>query len=326
MSELFHGHTSSANRVACATAGQNEGAGLLIGPFSDLRSKRKREIGEAERTLTGHASRAVRLTRERTHKTGSGHAGVDKKTFIGTSALGGDVERGGERRRARVLLIEADSRIRSLVGAGLARDGLAVATVAEGAAAVEALRSERVDLVLLDLALLDMDGFALLAAIRTARPRLPVIVLTADEDERSRVAAFAGGADDCISGPFSLVELAARVDARLRRREDSGTLLEVGPLKLDLAGHRASLDGRWVSLSAREASLLAAFARHAGEVLSRDELLRQVWQLAFDPGSNVVEVYVAALRRKLGAQIIETVRGRGYRLRVSTRAAVTSNA
>jgi DNA-binding response OmpR family regulator len=216
-----------------------------------------------------------------------------------------------------VLFIEADNRIRTHVRAGLARRDLAVATVSDGAAGIEALRREPVDLVLLDLALPDIDGFALLAAIRTARPRLPVIVLTAGEHERSRVDAFAGGADDCMSWPFSLAELGARIEARLRRHEQGGTLLEVGPLSLDLANHRASLAGRSVSLSARESSLLAAFARHAGEVLSRDELLRQVWQLDFDPGSNVVEVYVAALRRKLGPRVIETVRGRGYRLRVT---------
>jgi DNA-binding response OmpR family regulator len=226
------------------------------------------------------------------------------------------VERRGQRRAACVLLIQADSRIRALVGAGLSQAGWRVAAVGDGAAGVEALHSDRVDLVLLDLALPDIDGFTLLGAIRMA-PRLPVIVLTADEDERSRVAALAGGADDCISGPFSCAELAARIEARLRRREEGGALLEVGPLTLDLAGHRASLDGLSVSLSAREASLLAAFARHAGEVLSREELLREVWDLDFDPGSNVVEVYVAALRRKLGPRVIETVRGRGYRLRVS---------
>jgi DNA-binding response OmpR family regulator len=183
-----------------------------------------------------------------------------------------------------------------------------------------------VDLVLLDLALPDVDGFSLLAAIRAARPRLPVIVLAAEDDEQLRVAAFAGGADDCICGAFSLAELAARIEARLRRHEERGTVLEVGPLSLDLAGHRASLADRSVSLSARESSLLAAFARHAGEVLSREELLRQVWELDFDPGSNVVEVYVSALRRKLGPQVVETVRGRGYRLRVSTLAGATTNA
>jgi DNA-binding response OmpR family regulator len=236
------------------------------------------------------------------------------------------VEGESRRRTARVLLIEGDGRLRALLGTGLSRDGWALTTVCDGVAGIDALHTEPIDLVLLDLALPDIDGLELLAAIRTARPRLPVIVLTPDEDEHSRVAAFSGGADDCISGPFSLAELAVRIEARLRRREEGGTLLEVGPLTLDLASHRASLADRSASLSAREASLLAAFARHAGEVLSRDELHRQVWELDFDPGSNVVEVYVAALRRKLGPQVIETVRGRGYRLRVSTLIAATTSA
>lgn len=235
------------------------------------------------------------------------------------------MEQGVEHRRACVLFIEGDERIRALVGTGLSGDGLAIATVADGASGIKALQREPVDLVLLDAALPDIDGFELLAAIRSARPRLPVIVLSAEEDERSRLAALAGGADDCISGPFSLAELALRIQARLRRREEGGTLVEVGALAIDLASHRASLAGRSVSLSGREASLLAAFARHAGEVLSRDELLRQVWELDFDPGSNVVEVYVAALRRKLGRQVIETIRGRGYRLRVSTLTAVLAD-
>src|SRR5207244_12492703 len=110
------------------------------------------------------------------------------------------------------------------------------------------------------------------------------------------------------------VELAARIHARLRWLEVDGALLEAGPLRLDLATHRATLNGRSVLVSAREAALLAAFLRHPGEVLSREELLRQGWELEFDPGSNVVEVYISALRRKLGDGVIETVRGRGYRL------------
>jgi DNA-binding response OmpR family regulator len=224
-----------------------------------------------------------------------------------------------------VLFIEGDERVRALVGSGLSRAGFVFTTVYSGAAGIDALHTDPVDLVVLDLAVPDIDGFVLLAAIRTARPRLQVIVLTADHGEEARVAAFAGGADDCISGPFSLDELAVRIEARLRRREEGGTLLQAGPLSLDLASHRASIAGRSASLSAREASLLAAFIRHAGEVLSREQLLRQVWELDFDPGSNVVEVYVAALRRKLGPHVIETVRGRGYGLRVSTLTAEISN-
>jgi DNA-binding response OmpR family regulator len=135
-------------------------------------------------------------------QTGTEDPGVVENTFIGASAWG-DVEQESERPAARVLLIEPDGRICALVGTGLASDGLSVATACDGAAGMKALRCETVDLVLLDLALPDIDGFALLTAIRRARPRLPVIVLTADEDERSPVAAFACGADDCLSGPLA---------------------------------------------------------------------------------------------------------------------------
>jgi two-component system copper resistance phosphate regulon response regulator CusR len=161
----------------------------------------------------------------------------------------------------------------------------------------------------------DADGFSLLKAMRAARPRLPVIVLTARDDMRSKLDGLNGGADDYVTKPFSLAELVARIQTRLRWCEQDGGLLEAGALTLDLATHRATLADRSVVVSAREASLLAAFLRRPGELLSREELLRLVWEIEFDPGSNVVDVYVAALRRKLGSELIETVRGEGYRLR-----------
>ncbi|NUR74741.1 MAG: response regulator transcription factor [Thermoleophilia bacterium] len=215
----------------------------------------------------------------------------------------------------QLLLIEDDPRIREVVGAGLGTRGFSVTSAPDGTAGIELLRSRPFDLVLLDLMLPDVDGLALLGAIREARPRLPVIALTARADPASKLAGFAGGADDYVTKPFSLAELAARIKARLRWREEGGTLIEAGALTLDLATNRASIGARSVLLSGREACLLAAFARRGGEVLSREELLRLVWQIEFDPGSNVVDVYVRALRRKLGAGVIETVRGRGYRLR-----------
>jgi DNA-binding response OmpR family regulator len=142
-------------------------------------------------------------------------------------------------------------------------------------------------------------------------------VIALASDGSSDVDAFASGADDCVLSSIPLEELAARIQARLRWREEGGTRIAVGPLTLHLASNRAFLGERSVTLSPREASLLATLARHAGELLSRQELLRLVWELEFEPGSNIVEVYVAALRRKLGPDVIETVRGRGYRLRVS---------
>ena len=217
----------------------------------------------------------------------------------------------------QLLLIEDDSRIRGIVERGLRARGFSVCSAPDAASAIRAMRAHDFDLVLLDLMLPDADGFSLLGAIRAAKPRLPVIAVTARDDLRSKLDGLDGGADDYLTKPFSIAELDARIRSRLRWRDDDGGLLEAGPLRLDLVTHRATLDGRSVLVSSREAALLAAFLRHPGEVLSREELLRLVWEIEFDPGSNVVEVYVSALRRKLGADLIQTVRGRGYRLRAA---------
>ena len=224
----------------------------------------------------------------------------------------------------RVLLIEDDGRIRRIVETGLRAHGFDVFSAPDAAAGVEALRSLAVDLVLLDLVLPDVPGLALLRVIRKAKPPLPVIALTALDDQRTKLEGFDRGADDYVTKPFSIAELAARIRARLRWREEDTTVLEAGPLRLDVAAHRATLGGRSALVSAREARLLATFLRHPDRVLSREQLLQLVWEIDFDPGSNVVDVYVAALRRKLGAGVIETVRGRGYRL--GTRAPVTEAA
>jgi DNA-binding response OmpR family regulator len=216
-----------------------------------------------------------------------------------------------------VLLISEDASTRERLRKGLTGRGFTVTAVADGMSGIKALRECRIDLVLLDLLLPDVNGFDLLAAVRAARPRLPVMAVTALDDEGSKLDSFERGVDDYLTNPVSVPELAARIEARLRWREHGGTLLEAGPLSLDLAANRAAFGERSVLLSQREGSLLAAFLRHAGETLSRDELLRLVWELDFNPGSNLVDVYVGALRRKLSPTVIETVRGRGYRLRVS---------
>jgi DNA-binding response OmpR family regulator len=216
----------------------------------------------------------------------------------------------------RVLLIEQDVRIQELVRSGLSARGFSVTGVSDGLGAIELLRNRSLDVVLLDLTLPDVDGLALLTAIRRTRPRLPLIALTADGDMRSKLDAFSRGADDCVTKPFSLTELAARIHTRMRWRAEGSAVVEAGLLTLDLATQRAVLGGRSVMLSSRESALLATFLRYPGEVLARDDLLRLVWEIEFDPGSNVVDVYVAALRRKLGSEVIETVRGQGYRLGV----------
>jgi DNA-binding response OmpR family regulator len=217
----------------------------------------------------------------------------------------------------QVLLVTGEP-LRGEGQALLAARGFAVTMAVDGASAIKALRGRPIDLVLLDLVLPDVDGSALLSAIRTARPRLPVIALTAPDDEPSRLDGFARGADDCVNKPLSIEELTARMEARLRWREETDTVVKAGPLSVDIARNRAALDGRTIALSPREACFLATFLRHAGEVLSRERLLRLVWELEFDPRSNIVDAYVAALRRKLGPRVIETIRGHGYRLRVSS--------
>ncbi|HYT81705.1 MAG TPA: response regulator transcription factor [Actinomycetota bacterium] len=221
----------------------------------------------------------------------------------------------GDRRAAMpyVLLIEDDSRVREIVERGLGARGFVVSTTSEAESALDLVRKFDIDLVLLDLMLPRKHGLEVLEEIRAIKPRLPVVALTALDDIGSKVGGLEAGVDDYVTKPFSIEELAARIHARLRWQDEEDGALKAGPLTLDLAAHRAALDGREVPLSARELGLLAAFMRHQGQVLSRTQLLRLVWDLDFDPGSNVVEVYVAALRRKIGPAFIETVRGTGYR-------------
>jgi DNA-binding response OmpR family regulator len=217
------------------------------------------------------------------------------------------------KRVTHVLLVEDDSRIRSIVEQGLQARGFLVSSAPDGESGLALVRSLDVEVVLLDLILPGMGGLEVLGEIRTINPRLPVILVTALDDTTSKVGGLDAGADDYITKPFSVEELAARIRARLRVLAEEGTTLRAGPLSVDLAAHRASLNGREILLSARELTLLANLLRHQGEVLSRRKLLQLVWKVDFDPGSNVVEVYVAALRRKIGAEFIETVRGLGYR-------------
>ncbi len=212
-----------------------------------------------------------------------------------------------------LLLVEDDARIREIIERGLGARGFTVTGAGNGTDGVRLGRSLEVDLVLLDLVLPDMPGVEVLEEIRAAKPRLPIVALTALDDLGSKITGLDAGADDYVTKPFSIDELAARIRARLRWGAEDTPVLRSGPLSVDIVAHRAVLDGKEVHLSARELSLLATFMRHTGNVLSREQLLNQVWDIDFDPGSNVVDVHVAALRRKIGARFIETVRGLGYR-------------
>ena len=217
---------------------------------------------------------------------------------------------------SHILLIEDDPRIRLIVERGLGARGFIVTSSHDGTSGLDVVRKLEVDLVILDLILPGAHGLQVLEELRIIRPRLPVIVLTAIDDAGAKVGGLDAGADDYVTKPFSIDELAARIRARLRFRDVGGAAdatLKAGPLTVDLITQRAVLHGKEVALSARELALLATFVRHVGQVLSRRQLLELVWEIDFDPSSNVVEVYVAALRRKIGASFLETVRGTGYR-------------
>lgn len=215
----------------------------------------------------------------------------------------------------RILVVEDEQRISGFIAKGLRASGFTTTVVADGATGYDYAMTGEFDLIILDIGLPDLDGFTVLSRLRSAGNRVPVIILTARTSSTDTVAGLEGGADDYMPKPFRFEELLARV--RLRLREDRApqeTVLRHGGLSLDLRTRRATVDGRSVDLSAREFTLAETFLRNAGQVLSREQLLSLVWGYDFEPGSNVVDVYVRYLRRKFGADRIETVRGMGYRL------------
>ncbi len=215
----------------------------------------------------------------------------------------------------RILLAEDETRIASFVAKGLQAHGFTVTVVEDGHSAYAAARDGGHDLLILDIGLPGRDGFSVLRQLRAEKVAIPVVILTARDTVSDTVAGLQGGADDYVRKPFAFEELLARIRLRLRGdRTPELTVLTVGDLTMDLRTRRVQVGARTVELSAREFVLAEVLVRHAGQVLSRGQLLSHVWGLDFDPGSNVVDVYVRYLRRKLGAERIETVRGVGYRL------------
>jgi len=218
---------------------------------------------------------------------------------------------------SRILIAEDEPRLASFLEKGLRASGFTTTVVDDGPTAESLANESDFDLLILDLSLPGKDGLDVLRGLRSAGRRLPVIILTARGDPDDRVEGLESGADDYLPKPFHFEELVARIRVQLRD-DDRGaeeTQLRVGGLELDLRTRWASIGDQTVELSAREFELLRTFMQHPNQVLSREQLLAQVWGYDYDPGSNVVDVYVGYLRKKLGSARFETVRGVGYRFR-----------
>lgn len=214
----------------------------------------------------------------------------------------------------RILVVDDEPHILSLVERALRADGYDTASAADGQLALDRVRDGDIDLVILDVGLPSIDGFEVLRALRAGGHRMPVIMLTARSSTMDAIEGLDAGASDYVPKPFSVAELMARVRSRLREGAGTGEMvLTDGDVSLDLLARRASAAGHEVELSAREFALAEQFLRHPRQVLTREVLLSRVWGMDFDPGSNVVDVYVRYLRAKLGSERIATVRGEGYR-------------
>ena len=219
----------------------------------------------------------------------------------------------------RILIAEDEPRIASFINKGLRANGFATEIAPDAETAMQFALNDSFDLLLLDLGLPDRDGLVLLEELRGQGVQLPIIILTARDDLHDKITGLEGGADDYVTKPFHFDELLARIRLRLTTRQAT-TLkpemcVEAGKVHLDLRTRQVRVDNCEVELPAREFLLLETFVRHKGQVMSREQLLNRVWGYDYDPGSNIVDVYVGYLRKKLGRELIETVRGMGYRLR-----------
>jgi DNA-binding response OmpR family regulator len=215
-----------------------------------------------------------------------------------------------------VLVVQDDARIASFIKRGLEADGFAVRTASDGADGLRLTESSDFDLIILDLLLPTVTGEEFLIRLRETGSAVPVIVLTAKDAISDRVANLDAGADDYVTKPFSFAELLARVRARLRSSDQTdSTTISHGRVTIDVLAREAEIEGRSVELTSREFALLETLMHHPGQVLSQPQLIDQVWGYDHDTRSNVVEVYVGYLRRKLDPAVVETVRGAGYRFR-----------
>ncbi|MGH7998846.1 MAG: response regulator transcription factor [Brasilonema sp.] len=218
-----------------------------------------------------------------------------------------------------ILIAEDEFRIAAFIEKGLKANGFNSCVATDADETLRMVLGTHFDLLILDLGLPGKDGLKLLQEIRGQGEELPIIILTARDDIDDKVAGLEGGADDYMTKPFRFEELLVRVRLRLRNRKvglvNEEMILKAQDVVLDLQTRKARVGDRTIELAAREFTLAETFFRHPGQVFSREQLLDRVWGYNYDPGSNIVDVYVGYLRKKLGSELIETVRGMGYRLR-----------
>lgn len=214
-----------------------------------------------------------------------------------------------------ILIVEDDPHITSFVRRGLRTAGYETSEATDGESALILARTRQFDLILLDIGLQGIDGFTVLSHVRGEGITAPVIILTARDSVIDTVRGLESGANDYVTKPFQFAELLARVKLRIGDGEQrvAGAVLSHADVTADIRTRRVTVGDQSADLTSREFSLLEVFLQHPGQVLSRDQLIGQVWGMDFDPASNVVDVYVRALRSKIGAEHIETVRGAGYR-------------
>jgi DNA-binding response OmpR family regulator len=220
---------------------------------------------------------------------------------------------------SRILIAEDESRIASFLQKGFKANGFTTFIVNDGEEAMLMASSGDFDLLILDIGLPNKDGWTVLEELRDQGQQLPIIILTVHDSIKDKVNGLERGADDYVTKPFRFEELLARVRARLRDRYSPTSkdemILSAGDVVLDLRTRKVKVGDHLIELSAREFTLTETFLRHPEQVLSREQLLSQVWGYGYDPGNNIVDVYVGYLRKKLGNNFIETVRGMGYRLK-----------
>jgi len=221
----------------------------------------------------------------------------------------------------RLLIAEDEARIAAFLEKGFRANGFTPTIAKNGIEAIAMARSDAFDLMILDLGLPGKDGWQVLEEVRGRGERLRIIILTAQDEVEDTIAALEGGANDYVTKPFEFSELLARVRVQLRdsvitnTKSSKETTLQVGEIVLDLLTRQVWVGTQLIEMSTKEFALVEIFLRHPMQVMSREQLLNRVWGYDYDPGSNIVDAYVKQLRKKLGSDLIETIRGVGYRLR-----------